>query len=366
LDVALVVVVAAAGRAGGGGVRAEDPGGPGLGAGVLLVGAPLGQDGPVALGVALGLGRALVEVQVGVDLDHRAAGADDLVEHGLELLGPGLLEGAGLAGAQVAGRARGALLARGEQHVALGVGDGDLVRVQALDAGGDQVVDGADLVGAQIGRGPGLDQDRGARLLVGVGEHVLGRDDQVDGGAVDALDGLDGLGQLAFHRALEVDPLAELAGGHALLVQQGVAVGAAGRQALGAGVQAGLVDLVARHHDRGAAVGQRVGDALGVQLLGDGRRVGRVQVAEQGRVAGLARPLGEREATEREGEHGDDDDRALPRREAGVDPGDALADDVQEVHQTCILMISLKASTALLRTATVSSVATWALLAAIM
>ena len=59
-----------------------------------------------------------------------------------------------------------------------------------------------------------------------------------------------------------------------LLVEQRVAaLAAVGREALAAQRDPGRVDLVARHHDRAAAVGELVGDALGVELLDDRRGV---------------------------------------------------------------------------------------------
>ena len=70
---------------------------------------------------------------------------------------------------------------------------------------------GLDLAAGQHGAAGGLDQDRGARVHVVAGEQVVLGHHEVHGGDVDGVDRGDGLGQLALHRPLEVDPLAELA-----------------------------------------------------------------------------------------------------------------------------------------------------------
>ena len=99
----------------------------------------------------------------------------------------------------------------------------------------------------------------GLRLL-GHEDLVLGQRDVHDG-LVDALERLEGVGELALERPLVGDLLLELAGGDALLVEQRVAGVLAGRQALAAHLQAQVVDLVLGDHDRLAAVGERVRDA---------------------------------------------------------------------------------------------------------
>src|SRR3546814_3661513 len=67
---------------------------------------------------------------------------------------------------------------------------------------------------------------------------------------------------------LVVDPLLELGGGDALVVEQVVAGSAVGGHALGGEIEAGLVNQVAGHEDLVAAL-ELVGDAHGVELGGD-------------------------------------------------------------------------------------------------
>src|SRR5439155_7363045 len=91
----------------------------------------------------------------------------------------------------------------------------------------------------------------------------------------------------------------------------------------------------------------------------------------QRRVRRLRRPRREEDAAHDHGQQGHRGDRLLPAREPGQQPGRAPAeiDDLlaqlglrraeleRGAHQVCIRMMSLKALTAWLRTATVSSVA---------
>src|SRR5205823_708076 len=126
------------------------------------------------------------------------------------------------------------------------------------------------------------------------------------------------------------------------------------------------------------------------ELLGDGGCVARLEVREQRRVRGLGRPRREEDAADDDREQRDRGDRLLPAGEPGHERGRAPAEiedllghglDLRRLlcvlgaetgpmtpgsapgmeegrrHHTCIRMMSVKASTALLRTATVSSVA---------
>ena len=81
--------------------------------------------------------------------------------------------------------------------------------------------------GLSVGAGAGGDQHRGGGGVLLVGEDLLGRQREVDDGGVDAVDRLDGLGELALHRPLEVGLLLELRGGDVLVVEQRVAAVAA-------------------------------------------------------------------------------------------------------------------------------------------
>jgi hypothetical protein len=183
----------------------------------------------------------------------------------------------------------------------------------------------------------------------------------------DPLEGLQRLGQLALERPLVLHLLLELAGGDALLVEQRVPGVGARRQALAAHRQPQVVDRVVGHHDRRAAVGELVGDAGRVELVDDRRRVGRREVGEQRRHRRGGRPPDEEEPAEQQadGQQADDDllaeaDRRQHRARAPELPGEGGG------HQTGILMISVKASTALFLMLTTISVASLASFAAIM
>jgi hypothetical protein len=104
------------------------------------------------------------------------------------------------------------------------------------------------------------------------------------------------------------------------LVEQREAVAAAGRQALRAQVDARLVDVGARHHDRAAAARELVLDALRVELLRDRARVLAAEAGIERRVVGLGRPLHERHAREHHRHDADERDRLLARSEAVADP----------------------------------------------
>ena len=73
--------------------------------------------------------------------------------------------------------------------------------------------------GVERRAGAGLDQDRRGRRVLLVGEDLLLRHREVHDRGVDAVDRLDGLGELALHRALEVGLLLELRGRQALVVE---------------------------------------------------------------------------------------------------------------------------------------------------
>src|SRR5207302_1636752 len=143
-----------------------------------------------------------------------------------------------------------------------------------------------------------------------------------------------------------------------LLVQQRVPGVRLRRQALAAHLQPQVVHLALRYHDRPAAVGQLVRGTAGVELVDDRARVRRGQVAEQRSVGRLGRPVGEQEPTRHDRDDPEQGHRLLPRRETAerlTKSLDYLKCPV--AHQACILMMSLKAATALLVTATVSWVA---------
>ncbi len=230
----------------------------------LLLFAGLARAQHAALGIELvrGLGD-LVEVEIGGELDAGAAGADHGGDDVLDLLAHPLLEGgAALVADRLLRIGRGAV---GEQLAGL-VDDRDALRLQPVDGGGDEVADGADLLGLERAADP--DHDRGRRLRrLAREQRALGQH-EVDAGGLDAVDGADGAGELAFECAEMIDVLDERGGAERVrLVEHFVADAAAlGQAALGElHPQAG--DLVLGHHDDAAFIAQLELDALALQIL---------------------------------------------------------------------------------------------------
>ena len=122
---------------------------------------------------------------------------------------------------------------------------------------------------------------------VPTGEVALLRDDEVDLGRLHALDGGDGLFELAFERLLVLHLLHELRRGDAALLQIGEPDIAGLRQALLGQGDPFLVDVGRGNEDRRAPVRELVGNLLAGQLLGDGAGVRCLEVGEQRLVARL-------------------------------------------------------------------------------
>ncbi len=225
--------------------------------------------------------------------------------------------------------------------------------------------DGLDLVVVEGRAGAQPDEDGRGRVGLLGDEHGLFGEGELHGRGLDALHRADGLGELALHRTLVGGGLLELRGAHAHLVEERVAAVARGGQAGRGRLEAHLVDGVLRDHDRRTAVGELVGDPGGVELLDDGARVGRGEARVQRRVGGARAPRVEADDDGSQDTEPDERQRALRDREL-LDGRAQAGGGVRDLlgHQACILMISVKASTALLRTAAVSSSVTAAWLAA--
>jgi hypothetical protein len=134
-----------------------------------------------------------------------------------------------------------------------------------------------------------------AGLLLLAEEAVLVGQRQVDARRFDGVDGADRAGQLAFQGALQVDALLRLRLAELGVVHQLEADHAGLGQAGGRQLQAHLVDLVGRDHDRGAARGELVGHLHRGQL-GDDRAAFLVgQVGEQHAVVALRAPQADRD-----------------------------------------------------------------------
>ena len=232
----------------------------------------------------------LVEIELGAGVDDGVARAEHGGQHVLQRVVQALVVRFRLLlldgpGGDVAGVSAG-----GVQDVTVAVDDGHIVGREPLDARGDQVDDGLDLLGRQGGPGLERDQDRSRRLVRAGGEQALLGDDDVYDRTTDPAYGLDGLFQLVGDGLLVLDLLLELRGRHPAAVEQGVALlpgrGQAGRRH----VQALLVDVAGRDHNLLAAFGQLVGDFVGGQFLRYCGRVGGAQVGKKRHIGRLGRP----------------------------------------------------------------------------
>jgi hypothetical protein len=113
---------------------------------------------------------------------------------------------------------------------------------------------------------------RGARGLVD--EHRLVGQGQVHRRRLHTVERRHRLGQLAFEGPLVVDPLAELRGGDALVVEQCIAVVGRG-QALAGHVDAQVVHIGRGYQHGAPGIGEFVRHALGCKCIDHRRGVGR-------------------------------------------------------------------------------------------
>jgi hypothetical protein len=143
------------------------------------------------------------------------------------------------------------------------------------------MADGLDLL--RLERTAHPHHDRGRRLGGLARKQRPLRQYQMNPGRLDAVDGADGAGELAFERAQMVDVLNEAGGAECVgLVENLVTDTAAlGQPGLGE-VHAQPRDLVLRHHDHGAVVAQFVGNGLAFQVLDDAGGILGAEVGEQG------------------------------------------------------------------------------------
>src|SRR5487761_2083915 len=138
---------------------------------------------------------------------------------------------------------------------------------------------------------------------------------------LDAVDGADGAGKLAFERAQMIDVLDEARGAERVGFVENLVTDAAalGQAALGE-LHAQPRDLVLRHHDYGAIIAQFVGNGLAFQVLDDR---GRILDAEVGVEGGHLRRgdahNDEREEAEQRGCHRDH--RHQPRSTQALQEG---------------------------------------------
>ncbi len=286
-----------------------------------------------AFGIELvgGLGD-LVEVEIGGELDPGAAGADHRGHDVLDLLAHPLLEGGAALVADLLVRiGRSAI---GEQLAGF-VDDGDALRLQTVDGGGDEVTDGADLLGFQ--RAAHAQHDRGRRLRRLAGEQRALRQHQMDAGGLDPVDGADGAGELTLQGTQVIDILNETGCTEGVrLVEDLVADAAALGQATLGKLHPQPGHLVLRDHDDGAFIANLERDRLAFQVLDNAGRIFDAEVGEEGRH------LRRGDAQDHEGEEadergGDRDHRRKPRSAQTLE-------EVQQPLQATAPTASIRAS----------------------
>ena len=160
-----------------------------------------------------------------------------------------------------------------------------------------------------------IDHDRGGREFLFTHEHGRLRNGEMHARRLHRRNRADRLFEFAFQRALVVDLLGELADAELLVVHQFEADRAVLRQALAREPQTRFVDLLRRHQDRAARIGDLVRNVALLERGNDCAAVAVGQVGEQHAVIRLARPHDEAGHDHRQERDGDDQRHARVRAE---------------------------------------------------
>ena len=217
-----------------------------------------------------------------MDLDGRVVRADDTCQQSRQRSGQLAVVSRGLGGAG----ARRRVDSRGRKDVAVVVDDRDVVRVKARHRGRDQVDYPLDLAAGELGPVSEVDEDRGGRGL-GARDGEAARSGHHQGHLCvrDALDRLDGRGELSLECFLVVDVLHELGRGDPRrgegLERDGPA---RGKPCLGE-ADPFLVHVGLRDENGRPVVLQLVGNVVRGELLGDLAGLGGLQVRVKDRIA---------------------------------------------------------------------------------
>ncbi len=232
----------------------------------------------------------MIEVHVGGDLHPNMSRSGHALDDGFDALARAVLEAVGrLLLVRGGGFGAGLLFAAGQQ-IALVVDDGDASGIEPLHGGGDQMLDGVDLLAPQ--HAARLDDDGAARVLRLARKELALGDDEMDARRGDTLDGLDGAGELALQRPQLVDVLHEGGGAEGVGLVEDLVADAGGGQVVARQLHAQLGDLVGRHGDGAAVALGFVGHVHGVELGGDGGGIARLKAGEQDRLGRLGDDAG--------------------------------------------------------------------------
>src|SRR6185437_1076132 len=166
------------------------------------------------------------------------------------------------------------------QETAGFVDDGDALRTQAVDGGGDEMADGAHL--PRLERAADPQDDGGGRLDLVARKQRAFRNHQVNARVLNAVERADGAFELAFERAHRVDVLHEARGAERIrLVEDLVADAAALRQPALGKLHSQLGDTILRHQNLVAVVAQLIRNSFAIELFYDPGGVVERQVGEQ-------------------------------------------------------------------------------------
>ena len=138
------------------------------------------------------------------------------------------------------------------------------------------MLDGLDLAAAHDTAG--FQDDRGRRALIVAREDLALGNDEMDAGAFDAVDGLDGARQFAFQGAHAVDVLDKGGGAEGVRLVEDFIADAGGWQIVLRQRHAQFGHLVGGHQDGAVFLGV-IFDVHAVELGGDGGGIARLQPA---------------------------------------------------------------------------------------
>ena len=215
----------------------------------------------------------MIVVQVRGDLDPHMSRSHHARHDGLDVLPQAVLEIGGVLFRIGAGFAAVLVVAAGEQ-IALVVDDGHARRLHPCHRRRHEMLNGRNL--ATVQHAAGLEHHRTAGILRLVREDLPLRDHQMNARAVDALDGLDRAGELAFQGAHAVDVLYEGGGAEGVGFVENLVADAGGRKIFGSELHPQLGDLIGGHQDGAAVALHVVGHIHRVELGRDLRGVARL------------------------------------------------------------------------------------------
>jgi hypothetical protein len=168
----------------------------------------------------------------------------------------------------------GVAVAACEQFPAL-IDDGNVIGRETCDGGRDEVLNRGDLSVADTRAR--LEHDGSRRGLVGLGEDLALRDDEMHAGRFDRIDRTDRARKFALECAQAVDVLHERAGAERVGLVKNLVADAGRRQAFSRELHADTGDLIGGNEDRAPVAPLFVGHIDRVEFGGNGARLARLE-----------------------------------------------------------------------------------------